>query len=114
MLFIAALIAVTSAIAGAAAFFSVYGLAYTFSGVFWSVVAIAGFHHQHLPIESQSFLAPFNRNYSAISRGAVRDLYYYTESWHTRNTFDRHIRKVSWSKPLSMFNPVNDGVHDVP
>lgn len=40
MLFIALLIASTFGIAGAAAYFSVYGLAYTFSGVFWSVVAM--------------------------------------------------------------------------
>lgn len=40
MFFIALLIASTTAIAGAAAYFSVYGLAYTFSGVFWSVVAM--------------------------------------------------------------------------
>ena len=40
MFFIALLIAATTAIAFAAAYFSVYGLAYTFSGVFWSVVAM--------------------------------------------------------------------------
>lgn len=40
MLFISLLIAATIAIAGAAAYFSVYGLAYTFSGVFWSVVVM--------------------------------------------------------------------------
>lgn len=40
MFFIALLILSTTAIAGAAAYFSVYGLAYTFSGVFWSVVAM--------------------------------------------------------------------------
>lgn len=40
MVFIALLILVTTAIAFAAAYFSVYGLAYTFSGVFWSVVAM--------------------------------------------------------------------------
>lgn len=40
MFFIALLIATTVAIAGAAAYFSVYGMAYTFSGVFWSVVAM--------------------------------------------------------------------------
>lgn len=40
MLFISLLIAATMAIAGAAAYFSVYGLAYTFSGVFWSVVVM--------------------------------------------------------------------------
>lgn len=40
MFFIALLILATTAIAGAAAYFSVYGLAYTFSGVFWSVVAM--------------------------------------------------------------------------
>jgi hypothetical protein len=40
MVFILFLIASTVAIAGAAAYFSVYGLAYTFSGVFWSVVAM--------------------------------------------------------------------------
>lgn len=39
-MFIALLAAVTTAIAGAAAYFSVYGLAYTFSGVFWSVVVM--------------------------------------------------------------------------
>lgn len=40
MFFIALLILATTSIAGAAAYFSVYGLAYTFSGVFWSVVAM--------------------------------------------------------------------------
>lgn len=40
MFFIALLVAATTAIAFAAAYFSVYGLAYTFSGVFWSVVAM--------------------------------------------------------------------------
>lgn len=40
MFFIALLVATTMAVAGAAAYFSVYGLAYTFSGVFWSVVAM--------------------------------------------------------------------------
>lgn len=40
MFFIGLLVAATSAIALAAAYFSVYGLAYTFSGVFWSVVAM--------------------------------------------------------------------------
>lgn len=40
MFFIVLLIATTVAIAGAAAYFSVYGMAYTFSGVFWSVVAM--------------------------------------------------------------------------
>lgn len=38
MIFIALLVLTTTAIAGAAAFFSVYGLAATFSGTFWSVV----------------------------------------------------------------------------
>lgn len=38
MIFILLLIASTMAIAGSAAYFSVYGLANTFSGVFWSVV----------------------------------------------------------------------------
>lgn len=38
MIFIALLVLTTSFIAGAAAFFSVYGLASTFSGTFWSVV----------------------------------------------------------------------------
>jgi len=42
MLFVALLIAATSAIAFSAAFFSVYGLAHTFSGVFWSVVVMGG------------------------------------------------------------------------
>jgi hypothetical protein len=41
MLFLAILIASTAAIAGSAAFFSVYGLAHVFSGVFWST-AIMG------------------------------------------------------------------------
>ena len=40
MVFILFLLASTISIAGAAAYFSVYGLAYTFSGVFWSVVAM--------------------------------------------------------------------------
>jgi len=40
MLFIAMLIATTIAIAGSAAYFSVYGLAYTFSGMFWYVVVM--------------------------------------------------------------------------
>jgi len=40
MYFIALLMAAATAIAGAAAYFSVYGLAYTFSGVFWSVVVM--------------------------------------------------------------------------
>lgn len=40
MFFIILLILSTVAVAGAAAYFSVYGLAYTFSGVFWSVVAM--------------------------------------------------------------------------
>ena len=40
MLFIIVLIAAATAIAGSAAFFSVYGLAYTFSGTFWSVVVM--------------------------------------------------------------------------
>lgn len=38
--FIVLLMAAATAIAGAAAYFSVYGLAYTFSGVFWSVVVM--------------------------------------------------------------------------
>lgn len=38
MLFISLLIAATLAIAGAAEYFSIYGLANTFGGVFWSVV----------------------------------------------------------------------------
>ena len=38
MAFIVALILTTFAIAGSAAFFSVYGLAHTFSGAFWAVV----------------------------------------------------------------------------
>lgn len=40
MIFILLLIASTVAIAGSAAYFSVYGLANTFSGVFWSVVVM--------------------------------------------------------------------------
>lgn len=40
--FIAILIATTMAIAGSAAYFSVYGLASTFSGTFWSVVIMGG------------------------------------------------------------------------
>lgn len=40
MLFIALLIFAATTIAGSAAFFSVYGLAYTFSGTFWSVVVM--------------------------------------------------------------------------
>lgn len=40
MLFIMLLVAATVAIAGSAAYFSVYGLAATFSGVFWSVVVM--------------------------------------------------------------------------
>lgn len=42
MIFLALLIVTTVAIAGSAAFFSVYGLAYTFSGTFWSVVVMGG------------------------------------------------------------------------
>jgi hypothetical protein len=42
MIFLIMLIATTVAIAGSAAFFSVYGLAYTFSGTFWSVVVMGG------------------------------------------------------------------------
>lgn len=42
MFFILLLIASTIAIAGSAAYFSVYGLANTFSGVFWSVVIMGG------------------------------------------------------------------------
>lgn len=42
MLFIILLILTTTSIAGAAAFFSVYGLAHTFSGTFWSVVWMGG------------------------------------------------------------------------
>lgn len=38
MIFISLLVLVTLAIAGSAAFFSVYGLAATFSGAFWSVI----------------------------------------------------------------------------
>lgn len=40
MIFILVLILAATAIAGSAAFFSVYGLAYTFSGTFWSVVVM--------------------------------------------------------------------------
>lgn len=40
MAFIILLMITATAIAGAAAYFSVYGLAYTFSGVFWSVVVM--------------------------------------------------------------------------
>lgn len=40
MAFIIVLIIAATAIAGAAAFFSVYGLAFTFSGTFWSVVVM--------------------------------------------------------------------------
>ena len=40
MAFIIILIFATTAIATAAAFFSVYGLAFTFSGTFWSVVVM--------------------------------------------------------------------------
>ena len=42
MAFIIVLIVAATAIAGAAAFFSVYGLAHTFSGTFWSVVVMGG------------------------------------------------------------------------
>lgn len=42
MLFIFLLVIATISIAGAAAFFSVYGLAHTFSGTFWSVVVMGG------------------------------------------------------------------------
>lgn len=42
MAFIIVLIIAATAIAGAAAFFSVYGLAHTFSGTFWSVVVMGG------------------------------------------------------------------------
>lgn len=42
MFFILLLILTTTSIAGAAAFFSVYGLAHTFSGTFWSVVWMGG------------------------------------------------------------------------
>lgn len=42
MIFISLLILSAVAIAGSAAFFSVYGLAYTFSGTFWSVVVMGG------------------------------------------------------------------------
>lgn len=42
MFFIALLILSTITIAGSAAFFSVYGLAHTFSGTFWSVVIMGG------------------------------------------------------------------------
>lgn len=42
MFFIALLALTTTAIAGSAAFFSVYGLASTFSGAFWSVVLMGG------------------------------------------------------------------------
>lgn len=42
MVFIIVLIIAATAIAGAAAFFSVYGLAHTFSGTFWSVVVMGG------------------------------------------------------------------------
>lgn len=42
MFFIFVLIATTVAIAGSAAYFSVYGLANTFSGTFWSVVIMGG------------------------------------------------------------------------
>lgn len=42
MIFLILLILTTAAIAGSAAFFSVYGLAYTFSGTFWSVVVMGG------------------------------------------------------------------------
>lgn len=40
MVFIIVLIIAATTIAGAAAFFSVYGLAFTFSGTFWSVVVM--------------------------------------------------------------------------
>lgn len=40
MIFISLLIAAAMAIAGSAAYFSVYGLAHLFSGVFWSVVVM--------------------------------------------------------------------------
>lgn len=42
MLFILLLVLSTIALAGSAAFFSVYGLANTFSGAFWSVVVMGG------------------------------------------------------------------------
>lgn len=42
MAFIIVLIIAATAIASAAAFFSVYGLAHTFSGTFWSVVIMGG------------------------------------------------------------------------
>ena len=42
MIFIALMFATASAVAAAAAFFSVYGLAHTFSGAFWSVVFMGG------------------------------------------------------------------------
>lgn len=42
MLFIALMSLTTTCVAGAAAFFSVYGLAHTFSATFWSVVIMGG------------------------------------------------------------------------
>lgn len=42
MLFVLLLAVTTAAIAGSAAYFSVYGLANTFAGVFWSVVIMGG------------------------------------------------------------------------
>lgn len=42
MLFIAIMFLTTSCVAGAAAFFSVYGLAHTFQAAFWSVVFMGG------------------------------------------------------------------------
>lgn len=42
MLFIALMFITTSCVAGAAAFFSVYGLAHTFQATFWSVVIMGG------------------------------------------------------------------------
>ncbi len=42
MLFILVLIIAATAVAGSAAFFSIYGLAATFSGAFWSVVVMGG------------------------------------------------------------------------
>lgn len=42
MLFIAIMVLTTTCVAGAAAFFSVYGLAHTFQAAFWSVVFMGG------------------------------------------------------------------------
>ncbi len=73
MLFILLMIATTLAVAGSAAFFSVYGLANTYSGVFWSVI-VMGASLEAAKLVGASFLY---RSWTSMTSIGMRLLKYY-------------------------------------